>query len=231
MIPTNFWPFLSRKWNRALWHAPRFFDFEFNSLYRALPDGWFDYDKSKTLYQAASETQGPIMEIGSFVGRSTACICYGIKKSGQKKAFYSVDLHFDSVEAFQTWYEPIHGQNAEPPDLLLKYLKTGGTFRALKHHLSERGLLQHVQLLKGNFEEVMPPQKFSLIFCDAVHNVTEIRRMVPKLLNYATSGTLLICDDCQNETMFQEMQKQARFRDAKVLHGSLFWGHIQDLPS
>src|SRR5688572_10799133 len=61
-----------------------------------LPEGWFSKGKVNCLYQLASMTSGPILEVGSWVGRSTCVIAYALKHRGSRHPFHTVDLGFSS---------------------------------------------------------------------------------------------------------------------------------------
>ena len=166
-----------------------------------LPDGWFPEAQCRVLYQLARTLPGPFMEIGSFVGRSTACICMGIRDSGTHKPFFTTDMHFDSAEQFLAHYQPIHGPHTQVPQKQLHYIETGGTLHHLQQNLEQHKLHEYVTILSGDFQQVMPISKYTMIFCDAAHDIAEVDRNIPRLAHYLQPGSVLVCDDVTNDSL------------------------------
>src|SRR5262245_61161333 len=79
--------------------------------------GWIDVAECRKLHELGMIATGPILEIGHLLGRSTACICEGIKDSGTRKVFRSYDMDFRTDEDLQRFYAAIHRREVVVPDL------------------------------------------------------------------------------------------------------------------
>lgn len=61
-------------------------------------DGWLTKEEARVLYIIASETPGPIVEIGSWKGRSTAALGFASRNNSAHPLIYSVDPFTGSKE-------------------------------------------------------------------------------------------------------------------------------------
>jgi predicted O-methyltransferase YrrM len=55
--------------------------------------GWLSPEERRTLYGLALYTEGRVLEIGPWLGLSTACLAYGIRDRGVPRAFVTADLN------------------------------------------------------------------------------------------------------------------------------------------
>jgi hypothetical protein len=62
-------------------------------IYKCLPSGWLSLDEAELLYSFAELTTGPILEVGGYLGRSTALLAH------LGRLIYVVD----SFENFAEW--------------------------------------------------------------------------------------------------------------------------------
>lgn len=67
-----------------------------NAVYYRLPKtGWLEFDEAELLYEKALESKGPILEVGSYYGRST----YLLASAG--KPVYSVDPYIHTKSPYE----------------------------------------------------------------------------------------------------------------------------------
>ena len=78
--------------------------------------GWMTKPECQKLHQLATYSHGSILEIGHFLGKSTACICEGICDSGRSRRFDSYDLDFTSADQLADYYFEVFGTAIEVPE-------------------------------------------------------------------------------------------------------------------
>lgn len=145
--------------------------------------GWFSRVECRYLFELTFLTRGPILEIGHFLGRSTACIAESLKQSGDLRKFVSYDLGFISKQEFTKFFNKVHNQNVPVPKLARKIYNQKTTSTELaKKNLGNLGLMDYVELISGNFIEI-DSGKYGFIFCDAMHEPNEIRLNLPQIIN------------------------------------------------
>ena len=72
-----------------------------DNIYKRLPSGWLSFDEAKLLYSFAELTAGPILEVGSYLGRSTFLLSHlerPIYAVDPFKEFAEWDLTGDDIE-------------------------------------------------------------------------------------------------------------------------------------
>jgi predicted O-methyltransferase YrrM len=154
--------------------------------------GWFSVEEAEALYTLAATTPASrILEIGHFLGRSTSAICEAIRDSGGVTEFNSYDLGFRSADEFIAHYERVHATVTtqvpkECEELVYSQKKT--TTEIAKVNLTRYGLDKYVNLISGDFTALDSTQ-YGLIFCDAVHDRSEIVLNLPYVMAAST-------DDC-----------------------------------
>lgn len=144
--------------------------------------GWFSRAECEYLFELTFLTRGPILEIGHFLGRSTACIAEALKLSGGDRRLCSYDLGLLSEEEFIKFFTDVHNQYVPVPKLAKKIYnqKTTSTDLAIIN-LQNLGLIEYVDLISGNFIEI-DNGKYGFIFCDAMHELNEIRLNLPQII-------------------------------------------------
>ena len=135
--------------------------------------GWFQPDECRRLYMVTAMTSGPILEIGHFLGRSTACICEAIHDVGKPREFVSYDLGFRSTEEFKEHYDKIHKGDPTTSAVLdlykeIVFSQNTTTTEVALQNLKALELDRYVKLISGNFIE-LNHSKYDMIFCDAMH--------------------------------------------------------------
>lgn len=158
--------------------------------------GWFSSRECRRLYVTAAMTGGSILEIGHFLGRSTACICEAIRDVGRPRVFRSYDLGFRSSAEFKDYYDRLHQTDVPVPPLYEDIVFTQGTTttEVAAQNLRGLGLDRFVQLFSGDAFE-LTNDKYDLIFCDAVHEMHEIDANVPQLVARSNRGSIWALHD------------------------------------
>jgi hypothetical protein len=150
--------------------------------------GWFKENECYKLYQLAKDTDGPILEIGHFLGRSTSFICQGIRDSTQEKKFKSYDLGFTDYNEVQKFYFEMYGSNVKIPKLYdIAFSKNTTTSEIAKINLQELKLDSYVELISGNFINI-DQDKYKFIFCDAMHDQIEIKNNLPHIISHSNEN-------------------------------------------
>lgn len=164
-----------------------------------LPEGWFSANQVNLLYQLASMTAGPILEIGPWVGRSTSVIARALRERGEAIPFHTVDYGIASEAEWLALFGSSVRTKKDPDRYLRHINQPGGTIASLQRNLAAQGMLELVTIHRGDFHKVAPDGLFSLIFCDATHSRREIDANVPALLQRLAPGGILACDDITPE--------------------------------
>lgn len=153
--------------------------------------GWFSEGECKKLYQLTLTTKGDIMEIGHFLGRSTACICEALEDSGIERKFYSYDLGISSAEDYKSFFGGLLDNDRGVPQKFKDFVfnKNMTTTQLAEQHLKVLGLDKYVKLITGNFIQ-MDTGKYDFIFCDAMHGPTEIKLNLPHVVNNSKHGCI-----------------------------------------
>jgi hypothetical protein len=195
-----------------------------------LPDGWTSPHLERLLFNYAQQSHR-ILEIGSFVGRSTCVICYAIKQSGNQIHFDTCDIHFRTEEEFQSFYKKICQSLIEIPSLQKHYINHGGTMHHLKKNLIDRELDHLVNCHKGCFKRLDERKvilgNYDLIYCDVSHDRNEINANLPhikKLLDQTQST--LICNHIINDELKDLILNYIDF-DEYELNDHIFVGKIK----
>lgn len=152
--------------------------------------GFMSPEELQCLYLAVLLNQPKkILEIGHFLGKSTASICEAIKHSNQKIVFDSYDIPFTSV----TDWEDFFGEKIKP--LYEKHLLIGRTAtEECQSNLSKLELSEFVTLHAQDFN-VNKTLRYDLIFADVLHDRDEITRNLNDIIRYGHKNTIYIFDD------------------------------------
>jgi hypothetical protein len=158
--------------------------------------GWFSRRECRRLYLTTMMTRGPILEIGHFLGRSTACICEAIRDVRRPRVFRSYDLGFRSSADFKEYYDRIHKTDVPVPEQYeeIVFSKDTTTTEVAGQNLRRLGLASHVELISGNAFE-MDHDKYDLIFSDAAHEEHEIVANMPHVVARSNHGCIWALHD------------------------------------
>lgn len=152
--------------------------------------GWFSQEECEKLYDLTLLTRGSILEIGHFLGRSTASIAEALKISEEKRTFTSYDLGFVSEEDFHGFFDKVHKKDVPVPKLAKKIYAQGKTSTELaKKNLENLGLDTYVKLVSGNFID-LDNVTYDFIFCDAIHETNEISLNLPHIMRRSVKNCI-----------------------------------------
>jgi hypothetical protein len=141
--------------------------------------GWFTASECEKLYKLTMITAGSILEIGHFLGRSTACICEALENSQEKRVFKSYDLGFITPDEFKQFYDSLHQRDVPIPPLYdYVFSQKSTTTELASKNLKGLGLEKYVELISGNFID-LDHNLYDFIFCDAMHEQHEIETNLP----------------------------------------------------
>jgi hypothetical protein len=163
-----------------------------------LPKGWLFDVEARILYSAAQNARGPIIEVGSWIGRSTCALAYGVRDNSSGRQVFDVfDYGIAGIEEFIERFgeDPRLAQSSA--DFLQVIMHPGGTPALLKQNLSDRKLDRQINLISfGDFRAAGMSRKYQVAFCDACHGVEEIRANVPALYSMMDSKNyVMVFDD------------------------------------
>lgn len=158
--------------------------------------GWFSRRECRRLYLTVAMSNGPILEIGHFLGRSTASICEAIRDTRRPRVFRSYDLGFRSTEEFKEYYDRLHKTDVfVPPQYQeIVFSRNTTTTEVATQNLRHLGLDSFVTLISGDAFE-LDRDKYDLIFCDATHEPHEIEANVPRLVALSNHGCVWALHD------------------------------------
>lgn len=187
----------------ALMKAARTYFYRYGEQYR-IP-GWLTPRERSTLYALARCLEGPILEIGSWAGLSTTAIARGVRDSGKPKSFDTIDINpseanFVSsddevgflVSGNTQFVGVISAASYESMLPVLRY--PGGPVGLLRENLKRLNLSNYVSIHVGDFRN-LAPRKYNLVFCDALHDLVEIKQNAPHLNRFLGSGSILAVHD------------------------------------
>lgn len=200
-------------------------------------EGWLRPDERRALYALARWLPGPFLEIGPWVGLSTAIIAYAIKDSGSNKQFVTCELNPNLLN-----YRPYNGGIGffVPPDSTVPYgvcsfdvferlikpviTADGGVIGQLRKNLTTKGLASFVSIVEGDFSRV-PDVGYTFVFSDTMHDPAEIQRNAARLKPLLRRNTILACHDTdrRNEEL---LRRYVVFSDS-IQVDSLFVGRVQ----
>lgn len=160
---------------------------------KALPSGFFGAACCERLYALAQQATA-ILEVGSWVGRSTCVIASAIQ--ARPVPFVTMDYFVSSDEEWRDRFRQELSSKRNAHRYRRFMAEPGGSRGALERHLAERGLRDLVEIIHGDVvTHDFGDRRFDLIFCDATHWVWEIDRTVPRCLALLKPGGVLACHD------------------------------------
>ena len=202
-------------------------------------DGWMSPGEGKALYAMGLTCEGPILEIGPWVGLSTAYIAYGIKDSGVKKEFITIELN-PSLENFR----PVGGEigcfypsdekecsglfSVDIYETIFKPIlsKPDRAVGQLRENLKRLGLMKSVKIIEGDFKVLTPPKKYKFIFSDAMHTEHEIQKNAPKIKELLAPGARIACHDVFEDKLKRCLESFIPM-DGSHIVGNLYIGFVK----
>ena len=168
-----------------------------------LPSGWLSGFEVAVLYTSviALKANTAILEVGSWIGRSSCVLAYAVRdKCPTKVRFDIVDYGITGSDEWMQRFGSSVFEHSDAKALCEVVFAAGGTIAKLKQNLVDRGISQFVtQITLGDVADFASHVKYELIFCDATHDESEIRKNIPILASHLSSDFILICDDIHTE--------------------------------
>lgn len=158
--------------------------------------GWFTANEARLLYAAVRlHRPARLLEIGTFLGRSTATIALAIRDGGFPCAFSSVDFDVADEAAFLRLLPTTHGRpSVMPREYRLAFAAGLSTSAYARRGLKRHGLDHLVTLISGDFHQVTTGPH-DLVFADCLHDEAEIRHNLPAITARLSPGGVLAIHD------------------------------------
>jgi hypothetical protein len=164
-----------------------------------LPKGWLSHFDAGVLYSISKilPDNGSILEIGSWIGRSSCSIAVGVRDSIHKNLrFDIIDYGITGDREWENRFGSSVFLQKDASQMCEVVFKYGGTGAVLKQNLVDRDLARFVRLLiLGDFLDYSTDLKYDFIFCDATHGEEEIARNIPAIKKLMKEDSILVCDD------------------------------------
>jgi hypothetical protein len=161
----------------------------------SLPFGWLSPFEASILYNLALMTEGPIVEIGSWVGRSTCALAAGVQANPRRPIFDVFDLGIVGVDDFKAALRA-DPRPKQPPESMAAIEHPGGVPAVLVQNLAERGLYRAIHMLAFcDFKTSSVSRLYSTAFCDACHFKWEMDLNIPPLMKMMDPDNYLIVFD------------------------------------
>lgn len=148
-------------------------------------DGWLSVREATALYDLARATAGPIIEIGSYWGRSTAALALGAM-AGQGAELFAIDsfIGVPPVDR-QTEHGARPGWKGSSPSQLLENLTAAGV----------RGKVTIVAKASADAANDVPDE-CGLLFIDGGHQYEEVLVDMQLYLPKVAPGGMVVLHDC-----------------------------------
>jgi predicted O-methyltransferase YrrM len=142
-----------------------------------------------------------VLEIGHFLGKSTAAICQAIRDAKLEARFDSFDRPYESTEAFEEYYRNIHQREYHAEKVYSNILDRGLTFTQLAQaNLANLDLSQYVNLRSQDFREA-EFSAYDLIFSDVLHDKAEIDHNIADVTRFGHNETIYLFDDMSEKNI------------------------------
>ena len=155
-----------------------------------------------------------ILEIGHFLGKSTAVICQAIRDAKLTTRFDSFDFPHQSKEDFEDYYSAIHKKTIHASKAYSDIFDNGLNFtNVAKKNLENIGLASYVNLIAQDFRK-SEHKSYDLIFADVLHDNAEILHNIADVLEFGHNETIYMFDDMnyQNIALIESQSKLTLIR-------------------
>jgi hypothetical protein len=155
-----------------------------------------------------------ILEIGHYLGKSTAAICQAIRDAKILTRFDSFDIPHQSTEAFEEYYSGIHKKTVHASKAYTEIFDNGFNFtQVAKRNLESIGLAGYVNLIAQDFRK-SERNSYDLIFADVLHDRAEILHNIADVLYFGHNKTTYMFDDMnyQNIQLIESQSKLTLIR-------------------
>jgi len=177
-----------------------------------MPKGWLTPLEMRMLYSIAKHSPGPILELGSWLGRSTVAIAAGIRDSGERKLFDTVDFGLSSPAEWEEMLKEPFDRFAKDDVVARSIFQPGGTIAVLIENLRASRLLPFVtSIIRGDSRNVPLRSQYAMVFCDTLHNKKEVEDYGPLLNALLPPGGWLVCDDVIDSNLGDVLRQHVDF--------------------
>jgi predicted O-methyltransferase YrrM len=139
--------------------------------------GWFKPEEGALLYKAAEaafKISDHVMEVGSFMGRSTSVLGAAAKRAGEQKRVFAVDPHEGNCGPEYKGYD---------------------TFETFKANMIKAGVSYQIVALRTKSENVLCNEQLGLLFIDGLHDYENVRNDYLKFVQHVKPGGLVAFHD------------------------------------
>ncbi|NJC07837.1 Stf0 family sulfotransferase [Polymorphobacter fuscus] len=166
------------------------------------PDGWMRPIELRILYTLARRSAGPVLEVGSWIGRSSSAIAAGLRDGvcDPKPVYDIIDFGPCSAAEWQQRFGQKLNIEMGGGHVAAAVLHPGGSMAVLIDNMRRNDLLGHVtSIIRGDVLETPLGRRYGMIFCDAVHGEVEAKRTMPAIAALAAERALFVFDDVTTE--------------------------------
>lgn len=164
----------------------------------ALPNGWLTHVEASILRTAVKRVAGcSVLEIGSWVGRSTCVIADAVGEDyAAGSRFDVIDFGITGPEEWEWRFGSSVFAHQGVGDFVKPICFPGGVGAVLKQNLVDRGLNKFVRaIILGDVLDMSIGRRYAFVFCDCAHDAVEIERNLPAVRGLLTDDFILVCDD------------------------------------
>lgn len=152
----------------------------FDEVFATLPDGWLSEGEARLLWDWALKTEGPILEVGCFKGRST-CLLAALGRP-------------------VTCVDPFSDFSTEDPS-------GEQTVQVFAANLLARGLCETVTLERKKIEDWTPTERYGFVYLDGDHTYSGTKNQILKALT--TWAGVIAIHDVNNSGEGKEVKRAA----------------------
>lgn len=165
-----------------------------------MPDGWMLPSEVEMLYRLG-KTGRSIIEVGSWIGRSTCAIATGIKDSGAPgkppKRFDVLDYGITGAADWSRRFGSVYLESDPKFKVIENHGGVGGT---LMQNLADRDLLKYVDLvILGDLKFYSTTQRYDAAFLDCLHSDEEIEANMPLIRPLLKREFVFLSDDMHDD--------------------------------
>lgn len=181
------------------------------------PNGWMSASDLHFLYNIAHETKGDVLEVGPWLGRSSTAISAGLRDreaaGGERVKYDIIDYGIASADEWQARFGQPLKLSHDKGRVAEAILHPGGSNAVLINNLKQNDLLRYTNtIMRGDIVDSPIQRSYSMVFCDALHDMVEVERNMPRLAGLIAPGGVLVADDVIADDMAERI---AEFLDVK----------------
>jgi hypothetical protein len=169
-------------------------------------DGWLTSGEEAALFTLGRHASGSILEVGPWLGKSTACIAAGIASRDIPVPFTTVELNPTAdqwTEVDELWHfypdpdlPPLGATPKQEWRAIEKVVSHPlGVVGLLRRNLERVGVASLVDVVVGDFRQVSLHPPYGLLFSDTMHTPEEIDRYATDLRALLAEGSVFACHD------------------------------------